>query len=257
MIGVFDSGVGGLTVLNELRRQMPRRDFLYLADTARFPYGSKRPQTVQGFVREAIDFLCDEGVEAIVLACNTASAAALPGVKAACGVSIWGMVDAGVEAATRATYNGHVAVIATEGTIASGVFQRKLQSRGLQVWAQACPALAEAVEGGTGDAEELARHCLREMPRADTLLLGCTHFARVRGTIERVAGPRVRVVDGAAVLARGVAEELEDEGSGRVRYYVTGGAGAFAGRLNACPTGLVQQVSLTEISRGVEIVHVD
>src|SRR5262249_56412487 len=139
--------------------------------------------------------------EAIVLACNTASAAALPGVKAACGVSIWGMVDAGVEAATRATYNGHVAVIATEGTIASGVFQRKLQSRGLQVWAQACPALAEAVEDGSGGAEEPARHCLREMPRGHTLLLRCTHFARGRGTIGRVAGPTGRLVDGADVRA--------------------------------------------------------
>jgi glutamate racemase len=255
MIGVFDSGVGGLTVLSALRRQMPRRDFLYLADTARFPYGSKPRTEVRGFTHEVMEFLCDQGAEAIVLACNTASAAALPSLKADCGVPVWGVLDAGVDAATRATYSGHIAVIGTEGTIASGVFQRKLQARGFQVWAQACPALVQAAEDGTGDAEALARLYLREMPRADTLLLGCTHFARLRQTIERVAGPRVRVVDGADVLARGIAEELEDEGNGRVRYYVTGNAGRFAHATRI--RGLVQQVPLAEIRRGVQVVHVD
>lgn len=255
MIGVFDSGIGGLTVLEALRRQMPRRDFIYVADTARLPYGPRPASDVRRFSSEIMEFLCDLEVEGIVIACNTASAAALPELKLNFGVPVWGVVDSGVETATRTSYTGRVGVIATEGTIASGVFQRKLEARGFRVWSQACPALVQAVEDGSGDVETLVRHYLREMPRPDTLLLGCTHFVRIQEVIQRVAGPRVRVVEGSAELAKEVAEKLGNEGSGRVRYYVTGDPERFAHAAGV--RSLVQQTSLAEISRGVEVVHVD
>ena len=192
MIGVFDSGIGGLTVLEALRRRLPHGDFLYLA--------------------------CEQGAEGIVVACNTVSAVALPRLRLACPVPVWGMVDAGVDAATRATPGGRVAVIATEATIASGVFQRKLGARGCRVWAKACPALASAIEEDSPDVDVLIRHYLKEMPRVDTLLLACTHYPLRRAVFEKVAGPRVQVVDGAEHLAARVATEVEDEGAGLVRY---------------------------------------
>jgi glutamate racemase len=257
MIGVFDSGIGGVTVLEALRRELPRRDFVYVADTARLPYGSKQPAVVREFAREIVDFLCGLDAEGIVIACNTASAAALPELRLAYPLPVWGMVDACVETATRATCSGRVAVIGTEGTIASGVYQRKLGARGLRVWARACPALVQAAEENWNDPEPLVRHYLREMPRVDTLLLACTHFGWLRGAIQRVAGPRVRVVDGAEELARTVGQEMENEGSGRVRYYATGQAGRLPGlcrseRLHHS----VQQTALAEVSRGIEIVHI-
>jgi len=132
------------------------------------------------------------------------------------------MVDAGVDAATRATCTGRVAVIATQATIASRIFQRRLEARGLRVWAQACPALVHAAEEDSSDAEVLVRHYLREMPRVDTLLLGCTHFPLLRRVFEKVAGPRVKIVDGADLLAAKIAAEVEDEGAGSVRHIVFG-----------------------------------
>jgi glutamate racemase len=222
MIGVFDSGVGGLTVLHALRKRLPRTDFIYLADSARLPYGSREREEIRGFATENAAFLYSLGVEGIVIACNTASAIALADVRLACPLPVWGMVDAGVEAVTRATCTGRVAVLATQATILSGVFQRRFESRGLRVWAQACPALVQAAEEGTRDAETQVRRYLSGMPHVDTLLLGCTHFALLRRAIEKVAGPRVRVVDGAETVAAKVAALVEDEGYASVRYYSSG-----------------------------------
>jgi len=238
MIGVFDSGIGGLTVLDALRRRLPRRDFVYVADTARMPYGNQPALMVREFAADMMDFLYGLGVDGIVVACNTVSAVSLPEARLRCPVPVWGMVDACVDAATRATCTGRVAVIGTEVTISSGVYQRKLEARGLRVWAQACPALAGAVEEGSRDVEVLVRHYLREMPRVDTLVLGCTHFPLVRDVIERIVGRRVRVVDGAETIAAKVASEVEDEGSGQVSWYATREGGdlfvRLAGSLKLC-----------------------
>jgi len=228
MIGVFDSGIGGLAVLEALRRRLPHRDFVYVADTVRLPYGNRTVAEICEFAGEITGFLCEQDAEGIVVACNTASAVALPQLRLACPAPVWGMVDAGVDAATRATSGGRVGVIATQATIASGVFQRKLEARGCRVWARACPALATAIEENSPYAAVLVRHYLREMPRVDTLLLACTHYPLLRSVFEKVAGPRVRVVDGAELLAAKVASEVEDEGSGIVRY--VSGVG-----VSACP----------------------
>jgi glutamate racemase len=208
MIGVFDSGIGGLTVLEALRRRLPHSDFLYVSDNARLPYGNRSTAEICNFAEEIAASLCEEGAEAIVVACNTVSAVALPPLRHACPVPVWGMVDAGVDAATHSASGGRVAVIGTEATIASGVFQRKLEARGRRVWARACPALASAIEEGSPEAEVLIRHYLRDMPRVDTLLLACTHYPLLRLTFERVAGPRVQVVDGADLLSAKVAAQL-------------------------------------------------
>ena len=190
-IGVFDSGVGGLTVLQALRSRMPHRDFVYLGDTARVPYGRKPPDMVVEFASGIARFLCGMGVELLVVACNTASAVALPGLAQSCPVPVWGVIDPGVEAATRATRSGHVGVIGTKATIASGAYQKRLEQQGLRVWAQACPMLVHLVEEGLADspeAELLVAHYLSGRPQIDTLVLGCTHYPLLRTVLRRVAG---------------------------------------------------------------------
>jgi glutamate racemase len=234
-LGVFDSGVGGLTVLKALRLQMPHRDFVYLGDTARVPYGRKPPEMVAAFAEGIADLLCETGVEGIVVACNTASAVALPNLRERCAVPVWGVIDPGVEAATRATRTGWVGVIGTAGTIASGAYQRALQKRGIHAWARACPMLVHAVEEGLADSEEaelLVRHYLNGRPAIDTLILGCTHYPLLRGVIQRVTGKGVRLVDSAEAIAETVSAAFAPPprcfALGRVVHLVTGDPAAFA-----------------------------
>jgi len=234
-LGVFDSGVGGLTVLQALRRQMPHRDFLYLGDTARVPYGRKPPEMVVEFALGIADFLCGLGVEGLVVACNTASAVALPKMADQCAVPVWGVIDPGVEAVTRATRTGRVGVIGTQGTIASGAYQRRLESQGLRVWAKACPMLVHAVEEGLADspeAELLVRHYLSGRPDLDTLVLGCTHYPLLKPVIQRSVGNGVTLVDSAEVTAERVSSTFGPPPrcfrQGQVVHYVTGDSLAFA-----------------------------
>lgn len=232
-IGVFDSGVGGLTVLKALRARMPHRDFIYFGDTARVPYGRKPKAMVREFAYEIAWFLQQLDVCGIVIACNTASASALPQLADDLDVPVWGVIDPGVEAARRVTRSGHVGVIGTKGTIASGVYQGKLEALGLKVWAQACPMFVPLVEEGLAESEEaevLARHYLAKMPQIDTLLLGCTHYPVLAPVIQRVVGPDVTLVSSAEVTADVVAAALggdDASGSGRVTHYVTGGVPAY------------------------------
>jgi hypothetical protein len=135
-IGIFDSGVGGLTVLKALRRKLPHRDFIYLGDTARVPYGRKPAAMVAEFAYGITEFLRGMGVEGVVIACNTASASALPELSGYFAIPIWGVIEPGVEAAASLTRTGRVGVIGTKGTIASGAYQRRLEQRGLSVWAR-------------------------------------------------------------------------------------------------------------------------
>jgi len=231
-IGVFDSGVGGLTVLKALRARLPHHDFVYFADTARVPYGRKPREMVREFARQIAGFLLQERVQSIVVACNTASSAALPELAAESPVPLWGVIEPGVEAARRASTSGRVGVIGTSGTIASGAYQRRLEREGLQVWARACPMFVHLVEEGLADSEEaevLARHYLAEHPRIDTLILGCTHYPMLRGVLGRVLGPGVTLVGSDVVTAELVHDSLRSRGAlrqnghaGRVLHYVTG-----------------------------------
>jgi glutamate racemase len=232
-IGVFDSGVGGLTVLKSLRQRLPSQDFIYFSDTARVPYGRKPKEMVRDFASEIAIFLEQLDVAGIVVACNTASAAALPELGEQVSVPVWGVIDPGVEAARRVSKTGHVAVIGTKGAIASGVYQRKLEAAGLRVWAQACPMFVHLVEEGMAESEDarvLARHYLNGMPDVDTLILGCTHYPVLASVIQDVAGVGVTLVSSAEVTADIVAASVGSDGldrSGRVTHYVTGGVHAY------------------------------
>jgi glutamate racemase len=234
-IGVFDSGVGGLTVLQALRRRMPHRDFVYLGDTARVPYGRKPPEMVVEFANGIVDFLCALGVDGLVVACNTASAVALPGLGERCSVPVWGVIDPGVEAATRVTRTGSVGIVGTKATIASGAYQRRIEARGLRAWARACPMLVHVVEEGLVDspeAEMLTRHYLSGRPEIDTLILGCTHYPLLRRVFARIVGKGVSLVDSAEVTAERVSAAFEPAprcfSQGRVVHFVTGDPLAFA-----------------------------
>ncbi len=223
-IGVFDSGVGGLTVLDALRRHLPEEDFLYLGDTARLPYGSKSADTVRRYARQAAGKLVERGVKLLVIACNTASAVAVDDLaRAFAPLPVIGVIEPGAEAACAATQTGHVLVTGTEGTIRGGAYQRAIAGRrpDIKLETVPCPlfvALAEEgwVEGSI--VEAVARRYFDpvladlEHGRVDTLVLGCTHFPVLRAAIQRVCGPTVRLVDSAETTAVAVATELARTG---------------------------------------------
>ncbi|HEX2162412.1 MAG TPA: glutamate racemase [Thermoanaerobaculia bacterium] len=211
-IGVFDSGVGGLTVAAALRRRLPDESIVYLGDTARLPYGSKSPETVGQYTRKNVDFLLAEGVKAVVVACNTASALALPLLSPP--VPTWGVIGPGARRAAAVT-RGRVGVIATESTIRSDAYARALRELvpGLVVESRACPLFVPLVEEGWHDdpvTEEVARRYLAPLLSAgiDTLVLGCTHYPLLRAVLARVAGDGVALVDSAETVAEEVAAGL-------------------------------------------------
>lgn len=232
LIGVFDSGVGGLTVLRALHRKLPTHDFLYVGDTARVPYGRKPREMVETFARGIAAFLLDQGVEAIVVACNTASSAALPQLAEELPVPVWGVIEPGVAAAREAAPAGRVGVIGTAGTIRSGIYQRKLEALGLEVWAKACPLFVHLVEEGLAESEEadlLARHYLGGRPPLDALILGCTHYPVLRETIQRAVGADVHLVDSAEAVSSMVASKLAacPPSHGMITHFVTGDVLAY------------------------------
>src|SRR5580692_5654956 len=234
-IGIFDSGVGGLTVLKALRRKLPHRDFVYLGDTARVPYGRKPAAMVAQFAYGITEFLRAAGVEGVVIACNTASASALPEMSGYFAIPIWGVIEPGVEAAASLTRTGRVGVIGTKGTIASGAYQRRLEQRGLTVWARACPMLVHIVEEGLASSPEselLLHHYLDGRADIDTLILGCTHYPLLRDAIGHVMGDSVALVDSAEALAQTVNGSMGagpvSGRPGRIVHFVTGDPLAFA-----------------------------
>jgi len=210
-IGVFDSGVGGLTVLRALAERLFDERFLYLGDTARLPYGTKTADTVIRYSVQCAGRLVERGVKALVVACNTASSVALPALAAAYpGIPVLGVVEPGAEAAVAATQSGHVAVIATEGTVRGGAYLRALQARrpGIRVTQIPCALFVSLAEEGWTDgtvAEAVAHRYLDAVfsgPDApDTLLLGCTHFPLLKAMLGRVVGSGVTLVDSAATTA--------------------------------------------------------
>jgi glutamate racemase len=221
-------------VLRSLRAALPQCDFLYLADTARVPYGRKPKEMVRDFAFGITEFLLELGVSGIIVACNTASAAALPDLAETYPVPVWGVIDPGVEAARRATRSGHVGVIGTKGAIAMGVYQSRLEALGLSVWARACPMFVHLVEEGLSESDEarlMARHYLQDRPDIDTLILGCTHYPVLRNVIQEAVGTSVQLVESAGTTAEAVSKHLPrmqaDNGSGKVLHLVTGDVLAY------------------------------
>ncbi len=219
-IGVFDSGVGGLTVAAALRRRLPRESILYLGDTARLPYGSKSPDTVTRYTLRNIEFLMERGVKAVVVACNTASALALPRLVSDLHLEIptWGVIEPGARKAVSVS-RGRIGIIATEATIRSDAYPRALRALrpDLEILSQPCPLFVPLVEEGWHDdpiTEEIAERYLRPLLDAgvDTLVLGCTHYPLLVPVLRRVAGPDVTLVDSAEAVAEVVAAGLAEEG---------------------------------------------
>ena len=218
-IGVFDSGIGGLTVVRELIRQLPHESIIYFGDTARVPYGPKSPDTVRRYSREIAHFLSDEGVKAVVVACNTATAHALPVLREEFTMPIVGVVEPGARAAVAATRNQSVGVIGTVGTINSGAYERAIKSLapGIEITARPCPLFVPLVEEGwlcTEATRLIAHEYLGPMAgsRMDTLVLGCTHYPLLKPLLAEVLGQQVQLIDSAEQTAAETARTLDAKG---------------------------------------------
>jgi glutamate racemase len=244
-IGVFDSGVGGLTVLRALRARLPGEHFLYLGDTARLPYGTKSVETVLRYSLQAADFLVGRGLKYLVVACNTASAAAVETLRARYSpMPVIGVIEPGVTAGCRASRSGHIAVIATEGTVRGGAYQRSIERERpeARVVARACSLFVSLAEEGWTEGpivEAVAHRYLDDLfggtEGPDTLLLGCTHFPVLGTALREVVGPGVTIVDSAETTATFVAGDLESRalmrprrGSASMTLYATDGVERFA-----------------------------
>jgi glutamate racemase len=218
-IGVFDSGIGGLTVVRELMRQLPNESIIYFGDTARVPYGPKSPDTVVRYSREIVDFLKHEGVKSIVVACNTATAHALPTLRAENDLPIVGVIEPGSRAAARATKSGSVGVIGTQGTVNSRAYEKAIAAAApeARITARACPLFVPLVEEGWLDTEVtrlVAHEYLDSLHDADvdTLVLGCTHYPLLKAVIGEVIGRKVRLIDSAEETAAETAATLKQTG---------------------------------------------
>ena len=218
-IAVFDSGIGGLTVVSALRRELPGEDIVYLGDTARVPYGGKSRATIERYSEEIAALLVGEGAKMVVVACNTASALGLPRLREVLSVPVEGVIEPGVEAALAATVTGHVAVLGTKATIGSGAYTHALQAArpGIRVTSLACPLLVPLVEEGLFE-DALTDAVLHRYVAAlragdaDALVMGCTHYPLLATALARAAGPAITLVDSAANCARTVARRLDQLG---------------------------------------------
>ena len=222
-IGVFDSGVGGLTVLRALVERIPDADYLYFGDTARLPYGSKSAATVAHYAVGAVRYLQDQGADLLVIACNTATALALDEIKikAAAGVEVIGVIEPGAEAAAAASRKRKVVVIGTDATMSSHAYRRALEARKVAVREKSCPLFVPLVEEGWLEhpvTEQVAKIYLSEAfsedagngnDYADVLVLGCTHYPLIKPLLRRVAPEHIAIVDSAEPTAQDVARQLQ------------------------------------------------
>ena len=214
-IGIFDSGVGGLTVVHEIFKKLPEESIVYFGDTARVPYGSKSPEVVEKFALQDIFFLLNQNVKILVAACHTVSSTVLDKLISTMHLPILGVVEPGVKAALAATKNRRVGVIGTRATVMSGTYERKIKARGedITVLSQPCPLFVPMAEEGwlDGDVtERIVSIYLSPFKEAgiDTLILGCTHYPLFRSVIENFFGETVRIIDSAEETAKLVAERL-------------------------------------------------
>jgi glutamate racemase len=259
-IGVFDSGIGGLTVVKALLALLPAETFIYLGDTARTPYGTKSSDVVRRYALENADFLLGKGVKMLVVACNTMSAVALEALADHAALPVVGVIEPGAEAALAATRNRKIGVIATEGTIRSGSYTHALRrrSREVEIYTRACPLFVPLAEEGWLDnevAERAARLYLGTLSKSgiDTLILGCTHYPLLAGVIGEVMGPEVKLIDSTSATAAAVHAELarrdllSSTAAGSVSFYVTDAPERFV-RVGARFLG-VQVDSAVQIER--------
>ncbi len=265
-IGIFDSGVGGLTVAREIMRQLPQENIIYFGDTARLPYGSKSPETILRYSRQITHFLLSKNVKAIVVACNTASAFALEGLQEEFDLPIIGVIHPGARAAAAASKTGRIGVIGTEGTIGSEIYAITIARyrADAQVMGKACPLFVPLVEEGWLEdsvTEEIARRYLSafEGSDIDTLIMGCTHYPLLRSLLGRILGDRVNLVNPAYETARSLKElleanQLDYEGEDQLRqirhqFFVSDAADkfkAFANSILPCEIEKAQLIHIEE-----------
>ncbi|MBN1150659.1 glutamate racemase [candidate division WOR-3 bacterium] len=234
-VGIFDSGVGGLTVVREVRKILGTEDIVYFGDTARVPYGNKSRDTIIRFAKEDIDFLLSKDVKIIIAACNTVSSIAIDELKHQCDVTIIGVLGPGAKEAIKVTKNNRVGVIGTNATISSGAYSehiKKLNEK-TKVFTQACPLFVPLVEEGWENTEialMTAKIYLSHLAASDidTLVLGCTHYPLLKNTIKQVMGRNVTLVDSAQEVSKVLAETLRSENilnraekPGTVGYYLS------------------------------------
>ncbi|HSL70065.1 MAG TPA: glutamate racemase [Longimicrobiales bacterium] len=261
-IGVFDSGVGGLTVVKELTQLLPRESILYFGDSARVPYGPKSADTVRRYSREATAYLCAQGVKLVVVACNTATAYAYEALRSELPVPVVGVIEPGARAAIQATRTGRIGVIGTAGTIRSGAYDFAVRELlpDARVYAQACPLFVPIVEEGWSThqvAELAAREYLQPLHDVDidVLILGCTHYPLLKPLIAQIMGARVTLVDSAAETASEVQETLA------AQHLLTSRTEAGALRFSASDSPLrfreVGRRFLGDIVRDVQHVDVE
>ncbi|WP_343210741.1 glutamate racemase [Anaerolentibacter hominis] len=261
-VGVFDSGIGGLTVAREIMRQMPDEQIIYFGDTARLPYGSKSRETVIRYSRQIVKFLLSYGVKAIVVACNTASAYALETIKQELSIPVVGVVKPGAVTAARTTKNGRIGVIGTEGTINSNIYTRYLQdiNPDIKVYGKACPLFVPLVEEGMlydSVTVEMADRYTSELKGygVDTLVLGCTHYPLIRHTIQKAMGEAVTLVNPAYETAQELHRILveqnlcRDQRNPEHKFFVSDGAEkfkAFANTILPCEVEETNDVNIEQ-----------
>ena len=264
-IGIFDSGLGGLTAVKELAALMPDENIIYLGDTARVPYGSRSAQTLIRFAKQDFDFIFRQNVKAVLVACGTISSVALPELKKNCPVFIEGVVAPAAKQAVESTKNGKIAVIATNATINSGAYNREISAldEDVSVIEKACPMFVPIVENGYFEKENpiaklIVADSLAEIKTsgADTLILGCTHYPILRPLIEEFLGPEIALIDAGREAAKVVCEHIKatkaenKSGGGRHVYYVTDEPSGFASLaelfLNRKIKDEVKKISLDE-----------
>jgi glutamate racemase len=257
-IGVFDSGLGGLTVFKALARRMPEESLVYFGDTAHVPYGSKSPEAIARFSTAVARFLASRGIKLLVVACNTSSAWALPAIRRAVKVPVIGVIEPGARAALAATRDGRIGVIGTEATVKSGAYPRAIKalSPRARVASQPCPLFVPLVEEGwwTGDiVAAVARKYVAPLraARVDALILGCTHYPYLKKTIAAAIGPRVRLIDSAEETAQETARVLAARGlrapkggRGRRVFYASDAPERFARLGRRMLGGAVSRVTL-------------
>lgn len=262
-IGVFDSGIGGLTVLKEILEQLPGEDIIYLGDTARIPYGTRSKETVVKYVMESCNFLMKKDIKAIVVACNTASALAMEEAQKKFNIPIIGVIEPGAKAAISCTKNNTIGIIGTEGTINSNAYQRYIRKQlpSAEIIGVACPLFVQIVEEGWENSDVAyltAQKYLLELKEhnVDTLVLGCTHYPAMRYTISKVMGEKVQLVNPAYETAKLTKNILKEQGllnekldGGICKFYVTDDPEKFkrvGGNLIRRQIESVEKIDLTE-----------
>jgi glutamate racemase len=258
-IGIFDSGVGGLTVYRTIRAQFPEEDLIYFGDTARVPYGPKSPNTIIDYSLQNARFLLQNQIKILIVACNTSSSVALPALRKITDIPIIDVIDPGSEQAVLNTINGRIGVIGTEGTVRSNAYSKAIKQikPDAEVFSKACPLFVSLAEEGWHDhliAREIAREYLSELSahNIDTLVLGCTHYPLLKTVIQSVMGDSVRLVDSAEAIAAYLRRMLPSEQDGRAgkdEFYVSDNEQKFsqiASRILGSETSYLKRVRLYE-----------